>query len=343
MLPAVPLPKCSLLCPDSSFQQSRGWEEELWGRCSQQPLPSAPQSKGLGVVWQQMSSNALQEGWAWLPAAASARGGRAGSVQQPEVLWHPGKHRHWTCRSAVCASPYCTVLCPRQRILIISLRGAQPRPALHAPASLFSPRVSLPAHLPGPRLCWLSSFSFDKVIVRWNAEWLLASLQPKHPHPVEHGATGADKGECRSGQVSRAQPATLQPHDLEGCHFISRARVCVCVRAQAVFSHPQEMFSASLVFSLGQTHMHVARDQLRTDSFDEQGLNIYLAFQRQRAERGRGCESVCLTNSGGSRLSAGPGDSQERNVKEFFTSLFCFVFLFCFPSESAFLALVKGA
>lgn len=223
------------------------------------PLPSAPQSKGLGVVWQQMSSSALQEGWAWLPAAASARGGRAGSVQQPEVLWHPGKHQHWTCRSAVCASPYCTVLCPGQRILIISLRGAQPRPALHVPASLFSPRVSLPAHLPGPRLCWLSSFSFDKVIVRWNAEWLLASLQPKHPHPVVHGATGADKGECRSGQVSRAQPATLQPHDLEGCHFISRARARVCVCASCRLPSPRNVLSVSGFLSGPNPHARCPR------------------------------------------------------------------------------------
>lgn len=89
--------------------------------------------------------------------------------------------------------------------------------------------------------------------------------------------------------------------------------------------------------------MHVAQNRLRTDSFDEQGLNIYLAFQRQRAEHGQGCESVYLTNSGGSRLSAGSRDLQERNIKEFFTSLFCFVFLFCFPSASAFLALVKSA
>lgn len=103
------------------------------------------------------------------------------------------------------------------------------------------------------------------------------------------------------------------------------------------------MFSASLVFASGQTHMHVAQDRLRTDSFDEQGLNIYLAFQWQCAERSRGCESVCLTNSGGFCLSAGPGYLHERNVKEFFTSLFCFVFLFCFPSERAFLALVKGS
>lgn len=122
--------------------------------------------------------------------------------------------------------------------------------------------------------------------------------------------------------------------------YLTHARACMC--AQAV-SHPQEMFSASLVFASGQTHMHVAQDRLRTDSFDEQGLNIYLAFQWQCAERGRGCENVCLTNSGGFCLSAGPGYLHERNVKEFFTSLFCFVFLFCFPSERAFLALVKGS
>lgn len=57
LLSAAFLPKCSLPCPESSFQQSHGWEEELWGsmvwgRCSQRPpaLGSSKQGAGGGLA-----------------------------------------------------------------------------------------------------------------------------------------------------------------------------------------------------------------------------------------------------------------------------------------------------
>lgn len=165
-----------------------------------------------------------------------------------------------------------------------------------------------------------------KFIARWNAEWLLASLQPKHPHPVVRQELIRV-----SAAVGRYPVPSLRPYShttLKAVIYLTHVRVCVYVCSSCLPS-PRNA-SASLALSLGQTHMHVARDRLRTGSFDEQGLNIYLAFQRQRAERGRGCESVCLTNSGGSHLSAGPGELQDRNVKEFFTSLFCVFILFSF-------------
>lgn len=127
------------------------------------PLPSASPSKGPRVVWQQMSSSALREGWGWLPGAASA-GGRqsriraaAGDAMAP---WQaPTLDLQERC---ICASLLHSAV-PRLRILITSSQGAQTRSALRVPESLSSPRVSLPACFPRPQLCWLSSFSFDKV------------------------------------------------------------------------------------------------------------------------------------------------------------------------------------
>lgn len=65
LLPAASLPECSLLCPDTSFQQSRSWEEEeeLWGRFSQQPPALGSSKQGtrgdLGTDEQQCPAGAL--------------------------------------------------------------------------------------------------------------------------------------------------------------------------------------------------------------------------------------------------------------------------------------------
>lgn len=48
--PVTLLPKCSLLCLDNLFQQSRRWEEELWGICIQQPPALSFYKKGVDVV-----------------------------------------------------------------------------------------------------------------------------------------------------------------------------------------------------------------------------------------------------------------------------------------------------
>lgn len=71
----------------------------------------------LGVVWQQMSSDALWDGWQ--PSAGSARGGRAGCVapwQTPAL----DLQEHCICVSLLHSAE------PKLRVLITSWRGAQP-------------------------------------------------------------------------------------------------------------------------------------------------------------------------------------------------------------------------
>ena len=126
------------------------------------PLPLAPPSKGPGVVWQQMSSDALREGWGWLPGAASAGGRQSRIRAAARDAMAPWQAPTLDLQErSICTSLLHSAV-PGLRVLISSSWGSQPRPALRVPASLSSPGVSLPARLPGPWLCWLSSFSFDK-------------------------------------------------------------------------------------------------------------------------------------------------------------------------------------
>lgn len=100
--------------------------------------------------------------------------------------------------------------------------GSPPFPSALAPrprSPVLSQRRFLLVSLAPGAVGWAPA-ALTKFTAGWNAGLLLASLQPKHPHPVvRHELIRAS---AASGQVSRAQPATLQPHGLGGLAFISR-------------------------------------------------------------------------------------------------------------------------
>lgn len=166
MLPAASLPKCSMQCPGTLFQQSCGAAQCGVAQCGVDadsiPLPSAPLSKWLGVVWQQMSSRALwgAEAGTWCCSAKGRQSRSHATAWDVVAPWRAPAPDLQKC--LICASLLHGAV-PELRISIISSRCAQSWQTICVPTSLYSPRASLPAHRPRPQLCWLSSFSFDKV------------------------------------------------------------------------------------------------------------------------------------------------------------------------------------
>lgn len=87
------------------------WGSTMWGRCRQHPpaFCSTEQVAGGGLAADEQQCPV--GGLRLAPGAAVPGAGRAEAMQRLGMLWLPGEHQLQTCRSALSAPPYCTVLC----------------------------------------------------------------------------------------------------------------------------------------------------------------------------------------------------------------------------------------